>query len=55
MSVSYTIIGSDNALSPDRHQAIIWTNKVNPVYPPPTWLGGGIMMGYCQLDNWDQL
>ena len=25
-SVNYTIIGSDNGLSPGRHQAIIWTN-----------------------------
>ena len=26
ISVNSAIIGSDNALSPDRHQAIIWTN-----------------------------
>ena len=26
VSVTYTIIGSDNGLSPGRHQAIIWTN-----------------------------
>ena len=26
VSVNYTIIGSNNGLSPDRHQAIIWTN-----------------------------
>ena len=25
-SVNKAIIGSDNGLSPDRHQAIIWTN-----------------------------
>ena len=25
-SVIYTTTGSDNGLSPDRHQAIIWTN-----------------------------
>ena len=25
-SVNYTIIGSDNGLSPDRHQSIIWTS-----------------------------
>ena len=25
-SVNFTIIGSDNGLSPDRRQAIIWTN-----------------------------
>ena len=25
-SVSWVIIGSDNGLSPNRHQAIIWTN-----------------------------
>ena len=25
-SVNLTIIGSDNGLSPGRHQAIIWTN-----------------------------
>ena len=23
-----------------------WTDKVNPVYTPPTSLGGGIMMAY---------
>ena len=27
MSVNSTIIGSDNGLSPGRHQAIIWTNN----------------------------
>ena len=26
MSVNYTISGSENGLSPDRRQAIIWTN-----------------------------
>ena len=26
MSVNFTIIGSDNGLSSDRRQAIIWTN-----------------------------
>ena len=26
--INLTIIGSDNGLSPDRHQAIIWTNAV---------------------------
>ena len=26
VSVNYAIIGSDNGLSPGRHQAIIWTN-----------------------------
>ena len=52
MSISkLIIIGSDNGLSPGKHQAIIWTNadtlligtlRTNPLFLPKLWMTQGL-------------